>query len=163
DPAGNAYITGSTDAEDFPTTTAAYQSAASNAGSVAFAVKLNPAGLPAYSTYLGGDLSDAGTGIAVDFPGNAYIARVTMSIRYPSMEVALKEGLSGVSDAFVTKLNAAGNDLVYSTYLGGSDADAATGIAIDLVGNAYVTGTTRSPDFPASPTLQSSRGGGVDG
>jgi uncharacterized protein (TIGR03437 family) len=63
----------------------------------------------------------------------------------------------------VTKLNAAGNDLIYSTYLGGSDTDGATGIALDLVGNAYVTGTTRSPDFPANSPLQSTRGGGVDG
>ena len=163
DPAGNAYITGSTDGDDYPTTTAAYQSTASNPVSVSFVTKLNPTGGAAYSTYLGGDISDAAKGIAVDFAGNAYIAGVTSSDNYPTTSGALKVALSGPSDAFVTKLNAAGNDLVYSTFLGGSDADTATAIDIDLVGNAYVAGDTRSADFPASQSLQAARGGGMDG
>jgi uncharacterized protein (TIGR03437 family) len=163
DPAGNAYVTGSTNGDDFPTTTAAYQTAASNAVSVAFVMKFNPAGQPAYSTYLGGEISDAAKGIAVDFAGNAYLAGVTSSPGFPSTDGVIKAGLTGTSDAFVTKLNAAGNDLVYSTYLGGSGADGATAIGLDLVGNAYVTGTTNSPDFPANRSLQGSPAGGVDG
>jgi uncharacterized protein (TIGR03437 family) len=163
DPAGNAYVTGSTNGDDFPTTTNAYQTAASNAVSVAFVMKFNPAGQPAYSTYLGGEISDAAKGIAVDFAGNAYIAGVTSSPGFPSTDGVIKAGLSGTSDAFVTKLNAAGNNLVYSTYLGGSGPDGATAIGLDLVGNAYVTGTTSSPDFPANKALQGSPVGDVDG
>src|SRR5581483_7449592 len=163
DNAGNAYITGSTDAADFPTTNAAYQTTAPNPVSSAFVTKFNPAGTPAYSTYLGGDISDAATGIAVDFAGNAYIAGVTSSPAFPTTDGALSTALNGPSDAFVTKLNAAGNDLVYSTYLGGRDTDGATGIGIDLVGNAYITGTTRSLDFPAVKALQQTPGGGLDG
>jgi uncharacterized protein (TIGR03437 family) len=163
DPAGNAYVTGSTDADDFPTTAAAYQTAASNPVSVPFVTKFNPAGTVAYSTYLGGEVSDAAKGIAADFAGNAYIAGVTSSTAFPTTDGALSTALDGPSDAFVTKLNAAGNGLVYSTYLGGRDADGATAIDIDLVGNAYIAGNTRSLDFPAVKALQQTPGGGVDG
>jgi hypothetical protein len=111
-----------------------------------------------YSTYLGGSTGTAGTqegaAIAVDSAGNAYVTGVTPSTSFPTtpgaFQVTDPEG-SGYEGAFVTKLNASGTGLVYSTYLGGSSGDvSATGIAVDSAGNAYVTGYTNSPDFPTT-------------
>ena len=66
-------------------------------------------------------------------------------------------------DAFVTKFNAAGSALVYSTYLGGGDSDHGESIAVDSAGNAYVTGSTLSTDFPTVNAFQSTFGGGNSG
>jgi hypothetical protein len=114
-----------------------------------------------YSTYLGGKEVDAGLRIAVDKDGNAYVTGFTASTNFPTTTGALPPHLSGSDcrsgigyinmpcpDAFVTKLNAAGSAMVYSTYLGGSRSDVGTGISVDSSGNAYVTGSTSSSDFP---------------
>ena len=143
DGAGNAYITGSTDGAGYPATAGAYQPSAPNPVSSAFVTKLNASGTPVYSTYLGGDIADAGKGIAVDAQGSAYVSGVTSSDNFPVTEGALQSALSGPSDAFAAKLNAAGSALSYSTLLGGAGDDAAAAIAIDLVGNAYVAGATQ--------------------
>ena len=118
-----------------------------------------------YSTYLGGEGVDAGLRIAVDKDGNAYVTGFTASTNFPTTPGALPSHVSGYNctiyvsfnyksvpcpDAFVTKLNAAGSALVYSTYLGGSGTDVATGISVDSSGNAYVTGSTASSDFPTT-------------
>src|SRR5262249_33725023 len=101
-----------------------------------------------YSTYLGGAVGDNALGIAVDSSGNAYVTGITRG-SFPTTVGAFQTVFGGGSvDAFVTKLNAAGSALVYSTYLGGSQFDISFGIAVDSSGGAYITGNTSSPDFP---------------
>src|SRR5207302_6042632 len=94
---------------------------------------------------------DGGYGIAVDASGNAYVTGVASSADFPTTPGAFHITLSGNYEAFVTKLNAAGSALVYSTLLGGSVDDASRGIAVDTSGNAYVTGVATSTDFPTTP------------
>ena len=86
----------------------------------------------------------------------------TYSPNFPTTSGALQRRLGGGRDAFVAKLNAAGNALVYSTYLGGSGHDSGNGIAIDSAGNAYVAGDTYSSNFPVLYAFQGSNGGGQD-
>ena len=105
-----------------------------------------------YSTYLGGSSGEAAPRIALDSGGNAYVTGTTYSGNFPTKN-ALYPNLWGTSDAFVFKLNPQGSAPVYSTYLGGSDDEHAGGIAIDSAGNAYVTGTTYSGDFPRKNAL----------
>src|SRR5439155_6499518 len=116
--------------------------------------KLDPAGSAlVYSTYLGGSGRDNGNGIAVDTDGNAYVTGFTESPDFPTTPGAFQTTIAETSyaDAFVTKLDASGAALVYSTYLGGSAFDWGKGIAVDAAGNAYVTGYTKSTDFPTTP------------
>jgi len=114
-----------------------------------------------YSTYLGGGSPDFGRGIAVDAAGNAYVTGHTSSLNFPTTAGAFQTGGQGGQDAFVTKLNPTGSGLVYSTYLGGSDEDFAVGIAMDAVGSAYVTGGTKSTDFPTTAgAFQTTNAGG---
>lgn len=104
-----------------------------------------------YSTYLGGSGSDFGTGIAVDSAGNAYVCGYTASVNFTVNGAPFQGSYQGGSyDAFVTKLNAAGNGIVYSTYLGGNAFDAAISIAVDSQGDAYVMGMTNSSNFPTT-------------
>jgi hypothetical protein len=160
DSQGNAYVTGFTTSTNFPT---ANPLQPANGGSLdAFVAKLNAAGTAlAYATYLGGSSDDAGRGIAVDSQGNAYVTGVTGSPNFPTAN-ALQPAFGGDFDAFVAKLNAAGTALVYSTYLGGNGFDQGNGIAVDAVGNAYVTGVTDSPNFPTANALQPAFGGNMD-
>jgi hypothetical protein len=142
---GNAYVTGFTTSTDFPTTPGAFR-AVSGGG---FVTKLDPAGSSlVYSTYLGGA---QGAGIAVDAQGNAYVTG-TAGTDFQTTPGAFQSVFgAGPADAFVMKLNADGSALVYSTYLGGSKVDMASGIAVDTGGNAYVAGSTDSTDFPTTP------------
>jgi len=114
-----------------------------------------------YSTFLGGNQVDAGYAVAVDSGGNAYITGETHSTNFPTMN-PLQPAYGGSGDAFVTKINPAGSALVYSTYLGGSGQEIGYGIAVDSVGNAYVTGYTTSSDFPTMNPLQPANGGSGD-
>jgi hypothetical protein len=107
--------------------------------------------LLSYSTYLGGGDQDYGYGIAVDPSGNAYATGNTYSSNFPTTPEALQTTYGGYDDAFVAKLNATGTALLYSTYLGGSGADAGSAIAVDTSGNAYVTGLTWSYNLPTTP------------
>ena len=159
DDAGNAYVTGSTSSADFPTTSGVLQSALR--GQInAFVTKLNPTGSAlVYSTYLGGDFYDVGLCVAVDAAGNAYVTGHTQSNNFPTTPGAFQT-TSGGGDAFVTKLNAAGSGLVYSTYLGGSGFDLGFGIALDALGNAYVTGYTDGSFPVSSGAPQPTFGGG---
>ena len=160
DAAGNLYVTGWTEAIDFPIA-GAYQAA--RAGGVdAFVVKLNPAGTAmVYATYLGGVGDDRAAAIAVDSAGSAYITGATGSSNFPVV-AALQSTFGGGRDAFVAKLNAAGNALVYSSYLGGANNDLGTGIAVDAAGNAYVVGDTLSSNFPTAAAAQATFGGQTD-
>jgi len=149
DPSGNAYLTG-TAGVDFPTVNSFQPTPKGSA----FVIKLNAAGSAlVYSTYLGGSYADVGYGIAVDPPGNAYVAGWTGSVDFPTVN-PLQATLKGETNAFVSKLNAGDSALVYSTYLGGSVSDYATGIAVDPSGNACVTGYAESRDFPTVNPLQ---------
>src|SRR5262249_18701546 len=115
-----------------------------------------------YSTYLGGSGDDQGLGIAVDGAGNSYIVGKTLSTNFP-VQRPFQSSAQGTSDVFVTKLNPAGNAIVYSTYVGGSGADQANGVAVDLAGNAYVVGTTASTNFPTTTgAYQTTLGGSTD-
>ncbi|HEU4596905.1 MAG TPA: SBBP repeat-containing protein, partial [Pyrinomonadaceae bacterium] len=163
DSAGNAYVVGFTTSTNFPTANA-IQAASGGSGGFgdAFVTKLNAAGSAlVYSTYLGGNGSDQGRGIAVDSAGNAYVTGVTNSTNFPTANALQATKGSNGDDAFVTKLNAAGSALVYSTYLGGGDsAEFGQAITVDSDGNAYVTGNTFSNDFPTVNPIQATEGGG---
>ena len=160
DASNNSYVTGYTYSSNFPTEDA-YQSI--NAGSQdVFVTKLNSAGNAlVYSTYLGGGSLEAALSITVDITNNAYITGYTWSDNYPTQN-AYQNSLMGMNDVFITKLNPSGGALVYSTYLGGSDNDYAWGVAVDVSGNAYVTGSTGSYDFPTQNAYQPSSGGDND-
>jgi Beta-propeller repeat len=99
-----------------------------------------------YSTYLGGTLNDAASDVTIDADGNTYIVGATVSVDFPTDSQF--QALSGESDIFVTKLNAAGDDIVFTTFIGGGKSDQSGGIAIDISGNIYVNGATYSNDFP---------------
>jgi len=112
-----------------------------------------------YSSYLGGSDSDKGSAIAVDSEGAAYVSGWTVSIDFPTKN-PIQGSKAEKDDVFITKINSAGDKLIYSTYLGGSVADWCNGIAVDSEGAAYVTGGTESTDFPAKNPIQGSYGGG---
>jgi hypothetical protein len=123
----------------------------SNPDSEAFVAKLTPAGNAlVYSTYLGGSGNDDGSGIAVNSAGQAHVVGTTASNDFP-LANPRQATLGGGNDAFITKLDAAGNALVYSTYLGGSSQDTGRGVAVDPGGNAYVAGDTASANFTTTP------------
>ena len=115
-------------------------------------VKLNPAGSGlAYSTFLGGNDYDAGLAIAVDGAGNAYVTGWTYSGNFPTTPGAFDPSHNAYTDAFVVKLNPAGSELAYATFLGGGSMEDGNAIAVDGAGSAYVTGSTGSSDFPTTP------------
>jgi hypothetical protein len=154
DGSGNAYVTGETASQDFPTLHE-YQTDQSESSWEAFVTKLVHTGTGnvslAYSTYLGGDRDDAGTGIAVDGSGNAYVIGTTRSTNFPTLNQYQTNSDSLKNDAFVTKLVYDGSttlSLAYSTYLGGNRPDYGYDIAVDGRGSVYVTGFTESTDFP---------------
>jgi len=159
DASGAAYVTGYTSSTDFPTFKA-YQGT-NRGGYDVFVTKLSNLGNSLiYSTYLGGNGADDGTSIAVDASGAAYVTGRTQSSDFPTLN-PYQTGRAG-SDAFVTKLSGAGNSLVYSTYLGGSNDDYSYDIAVVASGEAYVTGKTKSTDFPTLNAYQSANHGAYD-
>jgi hypothetical protein len=158
DASGNAYVTGWTYSTNFPTTAGARQRVLGG-GRDAFVAKLNSAGSGlVYSTFLGGTNHETGNGIALDASGNAYVAGDTYSSDFP-VRSAFQSSNRGRQEAFVAKLNAAGDALLWSTYLGGYGDDRATAIAVDASGAVYVTGATDSPNFPTQSPIQGPAGG----
>jgi hypothetical protein len=115
-----------------------------------------------YSTYLGA-AGDQAKGVAVDSAGDAYVTGRTLSAAFPVVNPLQSTNKSKSGTAFVAKLNASGSALVYSTYLGGSVSDQANAIAVDSSGDAYVTGSTCSSDFPTVTPAQASLKGVCDG
>ena len=200
DAGGNAYIGGSTASSNFPTTAGALKSSygGSPCGDIvplpgdppftpttpcyeAFVTKLNANGTGlVYSTFLGGNLGgDFVDSMALDASGNIYVAGHTLSIDFPITPGAFQTGIKGVpqdllapSSLFVSKLNSSGSALIYSTYLGGSGYEGGTSVggqsgrpslAIDSQGNAYICGTTNSPDFPITPGALQTTARATDG
>ena len=158
DASGNVYITGNTFSTNFPTANALQAARAD--GTDAFITKLNASGSAlVYSTYLGGEGNDLGQSIAIDASGNAYVGGTTASLFFPVVNAVQPNNGAFFNDAFITKVNAAGSALVYSTYLGGALNEECFGIAVDPAGHAYVTGRTSSTDFPTFAALQPERGG----
>jgi len=154
DSAGNAYVTGFTTSADFPTANALQP--VYGGGSVdAYVTKINADGSAlVYSTYLGGSSDDIAQSIAVDSSGSVYVTGYTGAQDFPTVN-PIQAANHGIHDAFVTKISPDGSGLIYSTYLGGSSDDYGWGIAVDLAGNAHVTGDTPSRDFPILKALQS--------
>ncbi len=156
DAAGSAYVAGDTYSNDFPVTPGAFQTRSGPAFD-AFLAKLDPAaGALVYSTYLGGSQNSRALGVAVDSRGRAFVTGWTLAPDFPTTPGAFQTRHAGDREAFVTKLDPAGSAPIYSTYLGGSLADAGRAIAVDAEGNAFVAGSTSSPDFPIT-------GGAVQG
>src|SRR5215210_2500305 len=167
DDEGNVYVTGRTESEDFPTVNA-LQPEINGTGCNgrpchdAYVTKLDPDGAVVYSTYLGGTLNEEALGIAVDGEGSAYVAGNTDSRDLPTVSAFQPEfgsppcpgDLPCELDVFVSKLSPDGGVLAYSTYLGGEAGDTTAGLAVTDDGTAFVTGTTRSPDFPVQRGVQ---------
>lgn len=163
DASGNAYVTGITESAQFPGVGNGSLQPTPHGDFDVFLTKIDPAGTAiVYSTFLGGSDGEDGGTVAVDAAGNAYVVGSTYSTDFPILH-ALQAHNAGIADAFVAKIDPAGTALVYSTYLGGSDYDFGDAIAIDPSGNAYLTGDTRSTNFPgtaASPIQSSVAPGG---
>ncbi len=177
DAAGHAYVTGSTGSTDFPTMANAYEGSRHSVGAggcfvgeEAFVTELAPAGNGlVYGSYLGGSCGEVGYGIAVDAAGHIDVAGYTDSPDFPTSanaaQPAFGGGPSASSDAFVATLDPTARpvvQLLYGTYLGGNRSDYAAGIALDGVGNLYVTGDAQSANFPTLTPLQGAPGGGTD-
>jgi subtilase family serine protease len=155
DSSGYAYVTGETNGTNFPTTFGAYDTTYNglDTDADAFVTKFNQAGNGlVYSTFLGGNGYDFGSSIAVDSSGNAYVAGSTDSTDFPTTLGAYDSTANGYADAFVARFNPNGMKLDYSTLLGGSDREWEVSTAIDAGKNVYVSGTTKSPNFPTTPT-----------
>lgn len=160
DDLGCAYVTGYAGSHDFPLQNP-YQTSDSQ-GEV-FLTKLSSGGdALIYSTYLGGTMMEWAEEVAVDDSGQAYVTGWSESDDFPVHNAYQETFSGGQCDAFVTKFNATGSDLVYSTYLGGSGWDFGEGIDTDSAGYAYITGHTGSNDFPIKQAFQSTFGGGND-
>ncbi len=149
DSSGNIYITGFTLSTNFPVSSALQSK--SGGSNDAFVTKVNPLGNKLiYSTYLGGSGDDEAAGIAVNSSGNAVVTGFTNSTNFPTTAGALATVAPGGYNAFVAELSAGGSSLLYSTYLGGTGNDYATGLTLDSLGDAYITGYTSSTDFPTT-------------
>ncbi len=153
----NAYVTGVTSSANFPILNP-LQSSMMGTTDV-FVGKLTAFGTLSYSTYLGGSGQEVGTAIAVDGSGNAIVAGYGYSTDLPVTADALQKTNSGDYDAFIAKLNAAGNSLLYLSYLGGNGSDAASAVALDPANNIYVGGWTLSTNFPVLNAYQATNPG----
>ena len=163
DSVGNAYVAGKSVSTDFPTTPGALAPTYRGGDFDGFVLKLNAQGNALiYSTYLGGSANDSAVGLAIDASGNTYVTGGTKSADFPATPTAYLSSSSGNTDAYLTKLNSTGSALLYSTYFGGSDTDRGSSVAVDSVGNAYITGFTASLDFPLENAFQSNTGGSFD-
>ena len=154
DPAGNVYITGTTTSYDLPVKNAFQPTSPNPEYGTAFVAMFNQNGVLVYSTYLGGsngeDFNNGYDGaIAVDSTGAAYVAGSTNSTDFP-VKNAYQGTLRGYANAFLTKIAPLGSSIVFSTFLGGSSSDGATGVAVDSAGAVYLTGNTMSSNFPTT-------------
>lgn len=169
DSSGNAYVTGISNSSNFPTSSGS-QGTGYGGGGDAFVLKIDPTGSATssatpqivYSTFLGGNGTDSGNSVTVDAGGDAYVTGSTTSSNFATTSGVFQATYGGSGDAFVAELNSSGSSLVYSSYLGGSGADSGLGIAVDSSNNAYVTGSTQSPNFPTLNPVQAVNAGSSD-
>jgi uncharacterized repeat protein (TIGR01451 family) len=161
-PGGESYVTGQTFSDNFPVLNALQPTISDPTFfGDAFVTKLAPNGQSlAYSTYLGGESSDQGLGIALGTDGSAFVTGVTNSDIFPVVNAPGTQGF--VNDAFVSRLAPSGTSLLFSTYLGGTGNDRGNAIAVDRDGNAYVVGNTTSSNFPLVNPLRPAYGGALD-
>lgn len=159
DNTGSVYLTSTTNSTDFPTVNPIQSNYGGGTWDV-YVTKIDPTGSAlVYSTYLGGNDVDTGKGIAADGYGNVYVTGFTASSNFPTAN-AVQPTKDCRGDAFVTKLDPTGSALVYSSCLGGSSADTGMAIALDINNNVYLTGRTKSFDFPTVNALQPEFHGG---
>jgi len=150
DAAGNAYIAGYTDSTKFPVTSDAYQKT-SRGGREGFVAKLAPDGRSlVYATYIGGSSTDEIRGLALAPSGEVWVTGRTYSSDFPVTPNALQTANAGTPDSFVSKLDANGRTLLFSTFCGGASYDEGTAVVLDAAGDAYVTGWTMSTNFPVT-------------
>ena len=163
DGSGSAYVAGETLSDDFPVSAGALQSQHMGKRD-AFVAKLRADGAAlGFASYHGGSDDDYGLGIALNGTGNVFMTGQTTSMDFPVTAGAIQTVFGGVEDGFVSKFNATGTALAFSTYLGGTLHDEAYGIAVDAAGGVYVTGQTASTDFPrSSDAVQNTRSGFQD-
>ena len=162
---GNAYVVGRVGdtSTDFPTTAGSLATTYRGGDFDAVVFKLNPAGNGlVYSTFLGAEDNDSAEGIALDSSRNAYVVGGTRSNGFPLTATAFQSFRAGDTDAYFTKLNAAGSAVMYSTLLGGSSTDRSSGVVVDSTGIAYVAGYSGSADFPTQNAFQGFSGGSFD-
>jgi hypothetical protein len=163
DPAGHAYIVGTTRGTDFPTTPGALQPTTDGLSDQAFIATLDRSGSALrYATYFGGTGNDEGFAVAVDRRGHAHIAGATSSSDLPTTTGAFQPTPAGGDDGFALTLNRTGSAIEYLTYLGGTAQDWVADIALDAQGNMYLTGTTMSANFPVRDASQPTYGGNAD-
>lgn len=163
DLSGFVYITGYTLSSAFPVTAGAYQTIISTTPD-AFVTKMNATGSAlVFSTFLGGNGDDRAVAIKVDANSTIYLAGYTTSTNYPVTTGAFRTTNSGGNDVFATRLSAAGNSLLQSTYIGGSSTELAYGMTIDNSGSMYITGYTASTNYPVSVgAFRTTNSGGND-
>lgn len=162
DGAGNLFVAGVTASMDFPVTAGAFDTSANGGDYDAFAARFSSAGSRVWATYLGGGQAETASSVAVDGSNNVYVTGVTDSTNYPTTAGAWDRSANGLTDAFLTKLNANGG-MVWSTLLGGAGADTAAYAATDAIGNVMLTGTTSSTDYPTTDRAWQSEYAGGDG
>ncbi|MDX6447219.1 MAG: hypothetical protein QOH71_4293 [Blastocatellia bacterium] len=165
DSAGNAYVVGrvGNTSTDFPTTAGSLAPTYQGGDFDGVVFKLNALGNNLiYSTFLGGEDNDSTEGIAVDVSGNACVTGGTRSAGFPVTASAFQSSRAGDTDAYLTKLNAAGSAVLYSTLLGGSSTDRGSGVALGPSGIVYVAGYAASTDFPTQNAFQTFSGGSFD-
>ena len=161
DSLGSAYVTGIVTSDDFPLANPIDATLGSHAVDDVFVTKLNPSGSGlVYSTYLGGGSGDDAYAIAIDTGGKAYITGRTNSSDFPLVNAIQITRVA--FDLFVTEINAAGSDLLFSTFVGGSGSEAGRGIAVDSRGNIHIAGESTSTDFPVVKAVQTANGGVQD-
>ena len=165
DSGGNAYVVGRVDSSstNFPTTPGSFASSYRGGDFDGVVFKLNAQGNGlVYSAFLGGEENDSTEGVAVDASGIAYVTGGTKSSAFPTTGNAYQGNRGGDTDAYLTKINATGSALLYSTYLGGTGTDRGSGVAIDGNGNAFIAGFAGSADFPTENAFQNNFGGSFD-
>jgi Beta-propeller repeat len=158
---GFIYALGSTRSADFPTTPDAAQRRFGGPERDGILVKLDSKGKVVYSTFLGGSNNDEPTTMSVAEDGTVYIGGVTRSTDFPGSHIA-KFGAGGDADGFLVRLHPGDPSGLQTLIFGGSKLDHISGIALDRSGNIFVSGFTRSADFPVKNSVQPHFGGLVD-
>jgi len=162
DSSGNVTLAGRTRSYNFVVTPGALYSSHNGGFYDGILFKLNHNGTSLiYSSYIGGSNWDWCSGITTDIFGNIFITGITESSNFPITSGCYDQFLNGNRDIFILQINSNGTDLIYSTFIGGSGTEGVGDIAIDEIGNAYITGETHSTDFPYTPGSYRTIGTGI--